>query len=74
MSTMLRIFDFVITILVTNLDIQIKHKYNIDLRIFPCIGVPDKDKRFCGIVEHSRHSKHHVFTFKAIFRHIYSHL
>ena len=46
MSTIWHFFDFVITILVTNLDIQIKHKYNINIRIFPCIGDPYKDVRF----------------------------
>ena len=67
-------FIIVPIILVIDLDIQIKHKYHVDLCTCSFIGDPGKDMHFCGIVAHRKHSKHCVFTFKDIFSHINSNM
>ena len=61
-------------ILVIDLDIQLKHRYHVDLRVCSFIGDPWKDKHFCGYVADRKHSNHCVFTFKDIFNHINSNM
>ena len=49
-------FNIIPTILVSDLDVQIKHKYYIDLRISSFIGDPYKNMRSWGIVARRKHS------------------